>query len=135
VEEHVEQWEEYFSRLGGLIDFCAFQDGTVEMLDLEAYVSASVDLARRYGVEPWSNLESFDRDVPMKFPPIDSRKLIYKLETVQPYVNKVITFEFSHFISPNSMLPSARMLYQRYREFVASRRTQGQAEPKTGRTP
>jgi hypothetical protein len=31
-------------------------------------VSASAELARRYGVEPWSNLESFDRDVPMKFP-------------------------------------------------------------------
>jgi hypothetical protein len=69
----------------------------------------------------------------MKFPPIDSRKLIYKLETVQPYVSKVITFEFSHFMSPNSVWPSARMLYQRYREFVASRRTQ--AEPKTGTTP
>jgi hypothetical protein len=133
AEEHVEQWEEYFSRLGGLIDFCAFQDGTAEMLDLEEYVSASAGLARRYGVEPWSNLESFDRDVPMKFPPLDSRKLIYKLETVQPYVNKVITFEFSHFMSPNSMWPSARMLYQRYREFLASERTQGQAEPKTGR--
>jgi hypothetical protein len=135
VEEHLEQWEEYFSRLGGLIDFCAFQDGTAEMLDLEAYVSASAELARRYGVEPWSNLESFDRDVPMKFPPIDSRKLIYKLETVQPYVDKVITFEFSHFMSPNSMWPSARILYERYREFVESRRTQAQAEPKTGWTP
>jgi len=133
AEEHVEQWEEYFSRLGGLIDFCAFQDGTAEMLDLEEYVSASAELARRYGVEPWSNLESFDRDVPMKFPPLDSRKLIYKLETVQPYVNKLITFEFSHFMSPNSMWPSARMLYQRYRGFLASERTQGQAEPKTGR--
>ena len=103
------------------------------MLDLEEYVSASAELARRYAVEPWSNLESFDRDVPMKFPPLDSRKLIYTLETVQPYVNKVITFEFSHFMSPNSMWPSARMLYQRYREFLASERTQGQAEPKTGR--
>ena len=123
VEEHVEQWDEYFSRLGGLIDFCAFQDGTVEMLDLEEYVRASAELARRHGVEPWSNLESFDRDVPMKFPPIDSRKLLYKLETVQPYVSKVVTFEFSHFMSPNSMCPSARMLYRRYREFVASART------------
>jgi len=137
VDEHVEQWEEYFSRLGGLIDYCAFQDGTVEMLDLEEYVRASAELALRHGVEPWSNLEAFDRDVPIKFPPIDSRKLLYKLDTVRPYVGKVITFEFSRFLSPNSMWPSARMLYQRYREFVASRKTQGRAqpEPKTERTP
>ena len=78
-----------------------------------------------------------DRDVPMKFPPIDSRKLIYKLETVQPYVGKIITFELSHVMSPNSMWPSARMLYQRYREFVASRGTQSGArtEPKSESTP
>ena len=137
IEEHIEQWDEYFSRLGGLIDFCAFQDGTVEMLDLEEYVRASAELAGRYGVEPWSNLEAFDRDVPMKFPPIDSRKLLYKLETVQPYVSKIITFEFSHFMSPNSMWPSARMLYRRYREYVASRGTRGRAgnELKTERNP
>ena len=125
VEEHVEQWDEYFSRLGGLIDYCAFQDGTVEMLDLEEYVEASAKLAGSHGVESWSNLEAFDRDVPMKFPPIDSRKLLYKLETVQPYVSKTITFEFSHFMSPNSVWPSARMLYRRYRDFVASRGMRG----------
>jgi hypothetical protein len=33
------------------------------------------------------------------------------------------------------MWPSDRMLYERYREFVESRRTQAQAEPKTGWTP
>ena len=64
-------------------------------------------------------------------PPIDSRKLIYKLETAQPYVSKIITFEFSHFMSPNSMWPSARMLYRRYREFVASTGTQGPAGNET----
>jgi Domain of unknown function (DUF5109) len=103
----------------------------VEMLDLEEYVRASAELARRHGVEAWSNLEAFDRDVPMKFPPIDSRKLIYKLETVQPYVSKVITFEFSHFMSPNSMWPSAIMLYQRYREFLATRGGRHRAETET----
>jgi hypothetical protein len=65
------------------------------------------------------------------FPPIDSRKLIYKLETVQPYVSKVITFEFSHFMSPNSMWPSARMFYRRHRELVATRRTRGGAGTET----
>jgi hypothetical protein len=37
----------------------------------------------------------------------------------QPPVSKVITFEFSHFMRPNSMWEPARNLYNRYREHVA----------------
>jgi hypothetical protein len=69
-----------------------------------------------------------EREWTLEFDPAPRRRAL-----VQPYVSKVITFEFSHFMSPNSMWPSARMLYQRYREFVAYRRTH--AEPKTGTTP
>ena len=31
-------------------------------------------------------------------------------------VEKLITFEFSHFTSPNSMYPSARQLFNKYKE-------------------
>jgi hypothetical protein len=40
---------------------------------------------------------------------------------VQPHVEKIISFEFSHFMSPNSTWPSARSLYARYREFLAAK--------------
>ena len=121
IEEHVRQWAEIFSRLEGLVNYCAFQDGTAEFLMLENFVKATAEIARQHKIELWSNLETFDRDVPIKFPPIDWRKLAYKLEVVQPYVTKIITFEFSHFLSPNSIWPSARLLYKRYREFLAQK--------------
>lgn len=121
VEEHVRQWSEIFRRLEGLVNYCAFQDGTAEFLALEEFVKATAEIARQHKIELWSNLETFDRDVPIKFPPIDWRKLAFKLEVVQPYVGKVITFEFSHFLSPNSIWPSARLLYRRYREFLATK--------------
>ncbi|MCL4514940.1 MAG: DUF4434 domain-containing protein [Firmicutes bacterium] len=121
VEEHVRQWSEIFSRLEGLVNYCAFQDGTVEFLKLEEFVRATAEIARKHQIELWSNLETFDRDTPIKFPPIDWRKLAYKLEAVQPHVSKVITFEFSHFLSPHSIWPSAHALYRRYEEFLRAR--------------
>ena len=58
-----------------------------------------------------------DRDMPIKFPPIDWRKLEYKMDAAREAgVDKLITFEFSHFMSPNSMYPSARQLFKRYCE-------------------
>jgi hypothetical protein len=30
---------------------------------------------------------------------------------------RLLTFEFSHFLSPNSIYPSALNLYQRHREY------------------
>jgi hypothetical protein len=76
------------------------------------------ELAERHGLRCWSNLESFDRDMPIKFPPTDIRKLLYKAEQASAAgVEKLITFEFSHFMSPNSSYPSARHLYNRYQEW------------------
>lgn len=129
VEEHVRQWSEIFSRLEGLVDYCAFQDGSSELLRLEEFVRATAEIAKRHKIELWSNLETFDRDMPIKFPPIDWRKLVYKLDVVQPYVSKVITFEFSHFLSPNSVWPAARNLYRRYEEFLRAKGCQYGAVP------
>ena len=103
VEEHCRQWEEIFKNFEGLINFCAFQDGTTPLLELEEFIKATSEIAKKYGITLWSNVELFDRDVPIKFPPIDWRKLTYKMDVVQPYVEKLISFEFSHFMSPNSI--------------------------------
>ncbi|MEU0567430.1 DUF4434 domain-containing protein [Nonomuraea sp. NPDC005983] len=120
-EEHARAWSEIFERYAGLVDYCAFQDGTADLLALEDITAATAQEARNHGIRLWSNLETFDRDMPIKFPPTDWRKLAHKLDVVQPYVDKVITFEFSHFMSPNSMWEPARNLYRRYREFLESK--------------
>jgi len=124
AEEHRRAWSEIFGRYAGLVDYCAFQDGSADLDRLRDLTAATAEEAGRHGIRLWSNLESFDRDMPIKFPPIDWRKLAHKLDVVQPYVEKVITFEFSHFLSPNSTWESARNLYQRYLEHLDRRRTE-----------
>jgi hypothetical protein len=67
----------------------------------------------------WTNCESFDRDMPIKFLPIKWEKMLLKLEAAaKAGVDKAITFEFSHFMSPNSMYQSAHGLFDRYMEYI-----------------
>ncbi|MCL5031861.1 MAG: DUF4434 domain-containing protein [Thermotogae bacterium] len=122
ADEHIRQWEEIFENFKDLVNYCAFQDGTVNLFDLEEFVKATSEISKKNKIELWSNVETFDRDVPIKFPPIDYRKLFHKMDVVQPYVNKLITFEFSHFLSPNSIWPSARNLFERYKEFLLAKK-------------
>lgn len=119
LDRHIQEWESVFARLEGIVDIVAFQDGHVSLADLPDYLAANRELADRYGIRSWSNVETFDRDMPIKFPPIDFRKLRYKVEQAQAArVEKLITFEFSHFLSPNSIYPAARHLSDRYREWL-----------------
>ena len=122
LDQHIQEWESVFARLEGIVDIVAFQDGNVAYRDLPAYLQANRELASKYGLTTWSNVESFDRDMPFKFPPIDYRKLRYKIEQAElAQVDKLITFEFSHFLSPNSTYPAARQLHQRYWEWIQQR--------------
>jgi hypothetical protein len=82
---------------------------------LPDFLQANCELIRKHGMRPWSNVESFDRDMPFNFPPIDWRKLWWKMVAAeQSQVEKLITFEFSHFMSPQSTWPAARNLFDRY---------------------
>lgn len=124
-EEHERQWDQIFSILSGFVDIVAFQDGQVEFSELPVFMEINTRLARRRGIRPWSNVESFERGMPLNFLPIDWRNLVYKIEVAeQAQVEKLITFEFSHFMSPNAMWPSARNLYRRYTEYLAQQERQ-----------
>lgn len=118
-EEHEAQWDQIFSILSGFVDIVAFQDGHVDFGELPIFMEINSRLARKHGLRPWSNVESFERGMPINFMPIDWRNLVYKIETAEKAgVEKCITFEFSHFMSPNSIWPSARNLYERYKEYL-----------------
>ena len=55
--------------------------------------------------------------MPCRFPPIKCEKFLWKLEyAAAAGITEGITFEFSHFMSPNNMYPSAAALYRRYGE-------------------
>lgn len=119
LADHVREWEQVFARLAGSVDIVAFQDGNVPLADLPEYLRLNRELADRYGLRSWSNVESFDRDMPIDFPPIDFRKFRYKIEQAQKAgLEKLATFEFSHFMSPHSTYLAARHLYARYREWL-----------------
>jgi len=120
-ERHEREWDEILAGIEGAVDVVAFQDGHVEFDELPEYLSMNRELARRHGMESWSNLETFDRDMPIKFLPIKWEKLLLKLEAARTAgVDKIITFEFSHFLSPQSAYPQAHGLFARYCEHVGA---------------
>jgi hypothetical protein len=117
VEEHYRDWDEILGTLAGAVDIVAFQDGQVDYDVLPEFLRANSELIRKHGMAAWSNVESFDRDMPFNFPPIDWRKLWWKMIAAERAgVEKLITFEFSHFMSPQSAWPAAGNLYRRYCE-------------------
>ena len=118
LEESLDHWERIFSATKGAFDICAFQDGQIQYTELPDFHAGIKALGDRHGVTIWSNVESFDRDMPIKFPPADWRYLKLKMEMASNVAEKLITFEFPHFVSPFSCYPSAHNLFRRYCECV-----------------
>lgn len=118
VAEHEREWDEIFAGIAGAVDAVAFQDGHIDYHELDAFLEVNKRLADRYGMACWTNAETFDRDMPIKFFPIKFEKLRLKLEAARRAgYDKAITFEFSHFMSPQSAYLQAGHLYDRYKEY------------------
>jgi len=118
VQEHEKEWGEIFDGIKGAVDACAFQDGHIDYDELDAFFEVNKKLADKYGLKCWTNAETFDRDMPIKFLPIKFDKLRMKLEAAKRAgYDKAITFEFSHFMSPQSAYLQAGHLYDRYKEY------------------
>ncbi|MFV0536404.1 MAG: DUF4434 domain-containing protein [Dysgonomonas sp.] len=117
VEQHVKDWTEILSGIKGSVDILAFQDGQVDYHELKDYLVVNRELSGKYGMDCWTNVESFDRDMPIRFLPIRWDKLIKKLiHSQEAQMSKALTFEFSHFMSPNSAYTQAENLYRIYCE-------------------
>ncbi len=118
VEQHEKEWSEIFAGISGVVDAVAFQDGHIDYNELDAFFEVNKRMADTYGMECWTNAESFDRDMPIKFLPIKFDKLRLKLEAAyRAGYDKGITFEFPHFMSPQSSYLQAGHLYRRYCEY------------------
>ena len=119
LEQQEAEWGQIFRKIQGAVDIVAFQDGHVDYEDLLEFMKLNKRLANACGIECWTNVEAFDRDMPIKFLPIKWDKLRLKLKTAQAAgIEKAIMFEFSHFMSPQSAYLQAGHLYNRYREFL-----------------
>ncbi len=120
IKEHETEWNEIFDGIHQSIDAVAFQDGHIDYHELDQFFHVNKLLADKYHLQCWTNAESFDRDMPIKFLPIKFEKLKLKLEAAKRAgYDKAITFEFSHFMSPQSSYIQAHHLYNRYMEFKA----------------
>lgn len=115
--EHEYTWDRVLGAIRDSVDILAFQDGHCDFHELPAYLDINCRLAAKHGMQYWSNVETFDRDMPIKFLPIKWEKLRLKLKAAEAAgVEKVITFEYSHFMSPNSVYHAAKNLHARYCE-------------------
>lgn len=117
VSRHVEEWNSIFERCGENIDICAFQDGTVPISQMREFYTATKKLCNEHNIAHWVNVETFERDVRQMYYPIPFSVLRRKLELHKEYAEKIITFEFSHFLSPQSIYPSAKNLNKLYYNF------------------
>jgi hypothetical protein len=119
LESHETEWNEIFAGIQGAVDIVAFQDGHVEYDELVDFLTINKHLCDKYGLDCWTNSETFDRDMPIKFLPIKWEKLRLKLElAAKAGIENAITFEFSHFMSPQSAYLQAGHLYNRYQEYI-----------------
>ncbi|WP_010664915.1 DUF4434 domain-containing protein [Marinilabilia salmonicolor] len=122
LKQHEADWSEIFSGIKGAVDIVAFQDGHVDYDELTGFLQINKSLADKYGLECWTNSETFDRDMPIKFMPIKWEKLLLKLEmAAKAGIKDAITFEFSHFMSPQSAYLQAGHLYNRYMEYLGKK--------------
>ena len=118
VEEHEREWSEIFDGIKDVVDAVAFQDGHIDYDELNAFFEVNKKMADKYGMKCWTNAETFDRDMPIKFLPIKFDKLRMKLEAAaRAGYDKGITFEFPHFMSPQSAYLQAGHLYNRYKAY------------------
>ena len=117
VQEHEKEWNDILTNVEGAVDIMAFQDGQVDYHELPEYLVVNKKLTDAHKMRCWTNIESFDRDMPIRFLPIKWEKLLLKLEAARKAgMENAITFEFSHFMSPNSTYLQAGYLYERYKE-------------------
>ncbi|MCK4375803.1 MAG: DUF4434 domain-containing protein [Candidatus Brocadiae bacterium] len=117
AREHEREWDEVMGCIAGSVDIVAFQDGHVDFEALPQFLEVNRSLAERHGLRCWTNSETFDRDMPIKFLPIKWEKLLLKLQAAERAgVQKAITFEFAHFLSPHSCYAQAHGLFARYCE-------------------
>ena len=118
VQEHEKEWGEIFDGIHDVVDAVAFQDGHIDFNELDAFFSVNKKLADKHGMKCWTNAETFDRDMPIRFFPLKFDKLRLKLEAAKRAgYDKAITFEFPHFMSPQSAYLQAGHLYNRYKEY------------------
>src|SRR5579862_5382494 len=64
LDDSFDHWGRVFEATKGAFDICAFQDGQIHYQELPRFLRGIKELGEGHGVTIWSNLETFDRDMP-----------------------------------------------------------------------
>ena len=113
-EEHEADWDWIMGEIAGSVDAICFQNSHIGLDQLEEFMQINHSLALKHGIKSWANLETFDILL-NPHPPIKLQHLLMKLEAAKKVgFEKGITFEFSHYMSPNSEYGAARNLHKLY---------------------
>jgi hypothetical protein len=112
------------------VDIVAMQDGvgthrtTIEQS--RAVFQALAPVMANHGVLFWANNESFNQihgwpvdSQPWAAQPTSIDTFIAQIESTSPFVEKAITFEFSHYMSPQGT-SATNALYQDYKSYFES---------------
>ncbi len=119
LADFTREWDEIMAGIAGAVDVVAFQDGGCAIHQLEDFLCSARELADRHGLTCKTNVETFDRDIPIRFLPIKWEKMRLKLQSAERAgIHDAITFEFSHFLSPNSCYPQAHGLFRHYQKYL-----------------
>ena len=110
------EWEKLLEESYKYIDIISFQDGSAPLEKVVDYFENVKKVADKYNISLWSNVELFDSTM-RGFYPIPFDLLKTKVKLIKPYVDKFICFEFSHFLSPQSIFDSAKNLFKLYKNY------------------
>lgn len=114
------EWNEIMAGITGCVDSISFQDGGCDYSELEDFLSVACSAGKKHGITINTNVEAFDRDMPIRFLPIKWDKMLLKLRAAEKAgVAGATMFEFSHFMSPNSSYFQAHGLNRCYQHYLA----------------
>lgn len=112
------QWNEIMSHMSQAVDICTIQDTGINDLDCASFYQSCQRIAQSHGIKCWGNAETYDAQMPMRLYSTDFDHLRLKLSAARAAgLEKVITYEFSHFMSPQSVCQSGSCLLNRYKEY------------------
>lgn len=113
------------------VDIIALQDGVgTRRTTAEEGVpvfEALAEVARKHGVALWSDLEVFEQihgwpvdDRPWQAVPAGIEQLRQQLALEAPFVEKIVVFDFTHYMSPR-LGGAAQTLYRDYQAYLEER--------------
>lgn len=112
------QWNEIMSQLSTVVDICTIQDTGINDIDCANFYRYCKAIAHNHGIKCWGNAETYDAQMPVRLYSTDFDHLRLKLSAARGAgLDKVITYEFSHFMSPQSVCQSGACLLERYKEY------------------